>query len=335
VKTLKIKTHKPSLKKSTASVLKILRSSTYDLPTALNLSSVSNFGSCLGLVLLIQLSSGLILAMHYSCDVDLAFDSISKILREVNIGWLLRSSHANGASFFFILLYLHIGRGLYYGSMAYRSTYLVGVALMSTIIGASFLGYVLPWGQIRFWAATVITNLFSTLPYVGPTFVSWLWGGFAVGNPTLTRFFALHFLLPFVISALSIIHIFHLHAFGSTNPLGVVCAPEKVPFHRYYTLKDILGFYVLLLFFRFVVFFVPQIFAEVDNFVPANPLTTPSHIVPEWYFLFAYSILRCMPSKLGGTIGLFLGVTCLLFRIPGINGFIKGLVFYGVVKGYY
>lgn len=251
------------------------------------------------------------------------------------MGWLLRSVHANGASFFFLLLYCHIGRGIYYGSYTFLLTWYVGVALLFLVMASAFLGYVLPWGQMSFWGATVITNLFSALPYVGLNIVYWIWGGFSVDNATLTRFFTLHFLLPFLVSGLSILHIFFLHQTGSNNPLGITSHADILPFHRYFRIKDLVGFLVLLNTLFFLVLFFPQLLSEADNFIPANPLITPSHILPEWYFLFAYSILRAVTSKLGGVIALLCSILVLLtLRVTHFQT-MKGLTYYGPVKGYF
>ena len=278
----------------------------------MNITVMWNFGRLLGLVLGIQILTGLFLAMHYTADVELAFKSVSHIVRDVNGGWLFRSLHANGASFFFFCLYAHIGRGLYYGRAAYKGTWIRGVVLLLLVMGSAFLGYVLPWGQMSFWGATVITNLFSALPYVGEEVVQWLWGGFAVDNATLTRFFTLHFATPLLVAATVIVHIFILHSTGRNNPLGVVSSSDKVPFHWYFTIKDVLGFLFLLRALIFLVIFAPNVLGEPDNFIAANPLLTPAHIVPEWYFLFAYAILRSVPNKLGGVVGLFASMLVLL-----------------------
>lgn len=272
------------------------------------------------------------MAMHYSCDRALSFSRLSHIIRDVYFGWFLRSLHANGASFFFLALYAHIGRGIYYGSYLYIGVWYVGVLLLLLVIATSFLGYVLPWGQISFWGATVITNLLSAIPYVGNSLVTWLWGGFSIDTPTLTRFFTLHFLIPFVVSGLSMIHIFYLHQTGSNNPLGVTRLQDAVPFHWYYTGKDVFGFGVFLSGLLFLVFFNPQLLGEADNFIPANPLATPAHIVPEWYFLFAYAILRGIPSKLGGVFALLSSILVLMVLSWTHSQNIKGLAFYGLVK---
>lgn len=270
--------------------------------------------------------------MHYTCDSSLSFDSLSHIIRDVIGGWFLRSVHANGASFFFLALYAHIGRGIYFGSYLYIGVWYLGVLMLLIVMASAFLGYVLPWGQISFWGATVITNLFSAVPYFGSTLVYWLWGGFAIDTPTLTRFFTFHFLVPFLVSAATVFHIFFLHATGSNNPLGVSSSHDSVPFHWYYTSKDFLGFRLLLTALLFVVFFFPLLLGEAENFIPANPLVTPSHIVPEWYFLFAYAILRSVPSKFGGVRALIFRVLILLLLSISHFQTMKGLSYYGLVK---
>nr|YP_009915389.1 cytochrome b [Palaemon adspersus]QLM01578.1 cytochrome b [Palaemon adspersus] len=286
-----------------------------DLPTPANISTLWNFGSLLGLCLMVQIVTGLFLAMHYTADVDLAFSSVAHICRDVNYGWLLRTVHANGASFFFICLYSHIGRGMYYGSFLYMHTWSVGVIILFLVMATAFLGYVLPWGQMSFWGATVITNLMSAVPLVGTDLVQWIWGGFAVGNATLTRFFTFHFLLPFIVAAASMVHILFLHQTGSNNPLGISSQLEKVPFHPYFSFKDIVGFVVLLSALIILTLLTPYLLGDPDNFIPANPLVTPAHIQPEWYFLFAYAILRSIPNKLGGVIALVMSVS-ILFILP-------------------
>jgi len=273
--------------------------------------------------------------MHYSNDIRLSFDSVSHILRDVRGGWLLRCLHANGASFFFLSLYIHIGRGLYFGRFTYRGTWNVGVGLLLLVIASAFLGYVLPWGQMSFWGATVITNLLSAVPYVGSQLVFWLWGGFSVCNPTLTRFFTLHFLLPFLVSGLTLMHIFYLHHTGRNNPLGVSSSVDSIAFHRFYTYKDIFGFSVLLSLLLYLVFYDPLLLFEVDNFIPANPLSTPTHIVPEWYFLFAYSILRSITSKSGGVVAMLASLLVLLTLPHTHICSIKPLSYYGPVKALY
>nr|YP_010713918.1 cytochrome b [Plesionika izumiae]WDD39138.1 cytochrome b [Plesionika izumiae] len=290
-------------------------SAVIDLPTPTNISALWNFGSLLGLCLITQVATGLFLAMHYTAHVDLAFSSVAHICRDVNYGWLLRTLHANGASFFFICLYMHIGRGIYYGSFLYMHTWSVGTLILFLVMATAFLGYVLPWGQMSFWGATVITNLFSAIPYIGTYLVQWIWGGFAVDNATLTRFFTLHFLLPFVIMAASMVHILFLHQTGSNNPLGISSQTDKIPFHPYFTFKDVVGFLVLIMALSLLTLLNPYLLGDPDNFIPANPLVTPPHIQPEWYFLFAYAILRSIPNKLGGVIALVMSVA-ILFILP-------------------
>nr|YP_007475334.1 cytochrome b [Neotrypaea japonica]AGE12450.1 cytochrome b [Neotrypaea japonica]URF19380.1 cytochrome b [Neotrypaea japonica]URF19393.1 cytochrome b [Neotrypaea japonica]URF19406.1 cytochrome b [Neotrypaea japonica]URF19419.1 cytochrome b [Neotrypaea japonica] len=296
-------------------LLKIANGALVDMPIPSNISIFWNFGSLLGLCLIVQILTGLFLAMHYTASVDLAFSSVAHICRDVNYGWLLRTLHANGASFFFICLYMHIGRGMYYGSYMIFHAWSIGVIMLFMVMATAFLGYVLPWGQMSFWGATVITNLFSAVPYVGVDLVQWIWGGFAVDNATLTRFFTFHFVLPFLVAAATMVHILFLHQTGANNPLGVKSDVDKVPFHPYFTYKDIVGFVVVLLFLIMLTLLYPYMLGDPDNFVPANPLVTPAHIQPEWYFLFAYAILRSIPNKLGGVIALVLSVA-ILFILP-------------------
>lgn len=299
-------------------LIKIINNALVDLPAPSNISAWWNFGSLLGLCLIIQTLTGLFLAIHYTADIETAFNSINHICRDVNYGWLLRTLHANGASFFFICIYLHIGRGIYYGSYKYLYTWTIGVLILFAVIGTAFIGYVLPWGQISFWGATVITNLLSAIPYLGIDLVQWLWGGFAVDNATLTRFFTFHFLLPFVVIALTIIHLLFLHQTGSNNPLGLNRNRDKIPFHPYFSFKDIFGFIVLIIILFLLTIYSPYKLGDPDNFIPANPLVTPPHIQPEWYFLFAYAILRSIPNKLGGVIALVLSIA-ILFILPLTN----------------
>nr|YP_009730924.1 cytochrome b [Darevskia parvula]QBA55821.1 cytochrome b [Darevskia parvula] len=293
-------------------ILKIINSSFIDLPTPSNISAWWNFGSLLGLCLIIQTITGLFLAMHYTADILSAFSSIAHIHRDVQHGWLIRNLHANGASMFFICIYLHIGRGLYYGSYTYTETWNIGVILLFLVMATAFMGYVLPWGQMSFWGATVITNLLSAVPYIGLTLVEWVWGGFAIDNATLTRFFTLHFMLPFIIMGTSMIHLLFLHETGSNNPAGLNSNSDKIPFHPYYSYKDILGALIMLTSLLLLAFFSPNLLGDPENFSPANPLVTPPHIKPEWYFLFAYAILRSIPNKLGGVLALLLSILILL-----------------------
>jgi quinol-cytochrome oxidoreductase complex cytochrome b subunit len=288
----------------------------HEYPTPKNLSYWWNFGSLAGLVLMIMIVTGIFLAMHYTPHTLHAFESVERIMRDVNYGWLIRYIHMNGASFFFIVVYIHIFRGLYYGS--YKAPrellWILGVVILLLMMATAFMGYVLPWGQMSFWGATVITNLFSAIPFVGDWIVTLLWGGFSVDNPTLNRFFSLHYLLPFAIVGVVILHIIALHRFGSNNPLGIdVKGPQdSIPFHPYYTAKDAFGVGVFLILFAGVVFFAPNFFGEPDNYIPANPLVTPAHIVPEWYFLPYYAILRAVPDKLLGVLAMFASILVLM-----------------------
>nr|YP_009757383.1 cytochrome b [Calappa bilineata]QIM59228.1 cytochrome b [Calappa bilineata] len=293
-------------------LFKIVNNALIDMPLPSNISTFWNFGSLLGLCLVTQIMTGLFLAMHYTPHIDLAFSSVAHICREVNFGWLLRTMHANGASFFFICLYIHIGRGIYYGSYMLFHAWMVGVVILFMVMATAFLGYVLPWGQMSFWGATVITNLFSAIPYIGTDLVQWIWGGFSVDNATLTRFFTFHFVLPFIVAAATLVHILFLHQTGANNPLGISSQLDKVPFHPYFTFKDIVGFIVMLFILLFLSLLDPYLLGDPDNFIPANPLVTPPHIQPEWYFLFAYAILRSIPNKLGGVIALVVSVAILM-----------------------
>lgn len=301
-------------------ILTVANSRLISLPSPSNINIFWNFGSLLGLCLGVQIASGLFLAMHYARDARLAFKRVIHICYDVNYGWLLRTIHANGASMFFICLYLHTGRGLYFGSYRYMHTWNVGVIILLITMATAFLGYVLPWGQISFWGATVITNLLSAIPYCGSALVEWLWGGFSVGNPTLSRFFTLHFLLPFVIAALVLIHLIFLHETGSNNPLGLNRNFDKIPFHPYFSIKDIVGFITALYLLVILALYNPYYLGDPDNFIPANPISTPAHIKPEWYFLFAYAILRSIPNKLGGVVALVLSILIFLI-LPITNSY--------------
>ena len=305
-------------------------------PTPRNLSYWWNFGSLAGVVLVIMIASGILLAMQYTPHVDMAFNSVERIMRDVNSGWMLRYIHANGASFFFIVVYIHIFRGLFYGS--YKTPreliWILGVVILLLMMATAFMGYVLPWGQMSYWGATVITNLFSAIPWVGDSIVTWLWGGFSVDNPTLNRFFALHYLLPFIIVGVVVLHIWALHRFGSNNPLGIDAKgpQDKIPFHPYYTVKDAFGLGVFLIIFAAAVFFFPNYMGHPDNYIPADPLVTPEHIVPEWYFLPFYAMLRAITfdigipftdvviieAKLGGVIVMFASIV-LLALLPWLD----------------
>lgn len=289
-------------------------------PTPINLTYAWSFGSSAGICLIIQILSGIFLAMHYTPHIDLAFSSVEHIMRDVNYGWLIRYIHANGASMFFIVVYCHIFRGLYYGSYMHPRQLLwcSGVAIFILMMGTAFMGYVLPWGQMSFWGATVITSLVTAVPVVGQTIVDWLWGGFTVNNATLNRFFSLHFFLPFIIAGLSVIHLALLHNEGSNNPLGVDSSVDKIPFYPYFFVKDLFAFFCFLFIFGFFVFFYPNAMGHPDNYIPADPMQTPAHIVPEWYFLPFYAILRSIPDKLGGVVAMG-GALIILFLIPFTN----------------
>nr|YP_010616043.1 cytochrome b [Dolichopus galeatus]WAU47317.1 cytochrome b [Dolichopus galeatus] len=311
-------------------LFKIANNALVDLPAPVNISAWWNFGSLLGLCLVIQILTGLFLAMHYTADISMAFNSIAHICRDVNYGWLLRTLHANGASFFFICIYLHVGRGIYYGSYMFVPTWFAGVILLFLVMGTAFMGYVLPWGQMSFWGATVITNLLSAIPYLGTMLVQWVWGGFAVDNATLTRFFTFHFILPFIVAAMTMIHLLFLHQTGSNNPLGINSNSDKIPFHPYFSFKDIVGFIIMIMALTLLTLINPYLLGDPDNFIPANPLVTPVHIQPEWYFLFAYAILRSIPNKLGGVIALVLSIA-ILFILPFTHmSKFRGIQFYPV-----
>ena len=303
-------------------VFSFLHHEMHEYPTPKNLSYLWNLGSLAGLALVMMIITGIILAMHYTPHVDHAFASVERIMRDVNHGWLIRYIHMNGASFFFIVVYIHIFRGLYYGS--YKAPrellWMLGVVILLLMMATAFMGYVLPWGQMSFWGATVITNLFSAIPFIGESIVVWLWGGFSVDNPTLSRFFALHYLMPFLIVGVVILHIVALHRFGSNNPLGIDVSGKQdtLPFHPYYTSKDLFGAVVFLTIFASAVFFYPNYLGHPDNYIPANPLQTPAHIVPEWYFLPFYAILRAIPDKLGGVLFMF-GAIAVLFILPWLD----------------
>jgi quinol-cytochrome oxidoreductase complex cytochrome b subunit len=305
-------------------VFSMMKADLVDYPTPKNLNYWWNFGSLAGIVLVIMIATGIMLAMQYTAHVDYAFESVERIMRDVNYGWLLRYLHMNGGSMFFVVVYIHIFRGLYYGS--YRAPremlWIIGVLILLAMMATAFMGYVLPWGQMSFWGATVITNLFSAIPLVGESIVTWLWGGFSVANPTLNRFFALHYLLPFVIFALVFVHLWALHVHKSNNPLGIdVKGPQDtIPFTPYYTIKDAFGLGAFMIVYLGFVFFAPDFFGEPDNYIKANPMQTPPHIVPEWYFLPYYAILRAItfniwfvPAKLIGVILMFSSILILLF----------------------
>nr|AET44427.1 cytochrome b [Cuora bourreti] len=304
--------------RKTHPMMKIINNSFIDLPSPSNISALWNFGSLLGICLILQVITGIFLAMHYSPDISLAFSSVAHITRDVQYGWLIRNMHANGASIFFMCIYLHIGRGLYYGSYLYKETWNTGIILLFLTMATAFVGYVLPWGQMSFWGATVITNLLSATPYIGNTLVQWIWGGFSVDNATLTRFFTFHFLLPFTIAGLAAVHLLFLHETGSNNPTGLNSNTDKIPFHPYFSYKDMLGLILMLTLLLTLALFSPNLLSDPDNFTPANPLSTPPHIKPEWYFLFAYAILRSIPNKLGGVLALLSSIL-VLFMMPTLH----------------
>ncbi len=291
-----------------------------DYPTPINLNYLWSFGSAAGIVLVIQILTGVFLAMHYTPNVELAFKSVEHIMRDVNNGWLLRYIHANGASMFFIVVYCHIFRGLYYGSYMYPRArlWMSGVIIFLLMMATAFMGYVLPWGQMSFWGATVITNLFSAIPVIGGSIVEWLWGGFSVNNATLNRFLSLHYLMPFLIAGLTLLHLSLLHKDGSNNPLGINTNIETISFYPYFYVKDLFAFFILVFVFSGFVFFMPNTLGHPDNYILANPLVTPAHIVPEWYFLPFYAILRSIPNKLGGVVAM-VGAILILLLLPFIN----------------
>ena len=303
-------------------IFSVLREALVDHPTPRNLNYWWNFGSLAGITLVIMIVSGLLLSMHYVAHVDLAFDSVEHIMRDVNYGWLLRYIHSVGSSMFFLIVYIHISRGLYYGS--YKSPrevlWWLGIIIFFLMIITAFLGYTLPWGQMSFWGATVITNLFSAIPLIGDNIVTWLWGGFSIDNPTLNRFYSLHFLIPFIIVGVVFLHIVALHKFGSNNPTGIdlTLKQEKIPFHPYYTVKDFFGYGVFFIIFGIFVFFLPNLLGHPENYIPADPFVTPEHIIPEWYFLPFYAILRAIPFKLFGVLAM-LGSILILFVLPWLD----------------
>jgi ubiquinol-cytochrome c reductase cytochrome b subunit len=301
-------------------VLSIVDNHIIDYPSPINLSYAWSFGALAGICLVIQIVTGIFLAMHYTPHVEMAFASVEHIVRDVNNGWLIRYMHANGASMFFIVVYSHLFRGLYYGSYMQPREHLwcSGVIIFLLMMATAFMGYVLPWGQMSFWGATVITNLFSAIPVVGTSIVEWLWGGFCVDNATLNRFFSLHFVLPFLIAGLIIVHIALLHKDGSNNPLGVESSNDKISFYPYFYVKDLFSLMIFIVFFSIILFYYPNTLGHPDNYIMANPLVTPAHIVPEWYFLPFYAILRSIPNKLGGVAAMGGAIVILLF-LPFIN----------------
>ena len=313
-------------------IISPINSMLIDLPSPSNISYLWNFGSLLGLCLGVQIITGIFLAMHYSADVSIAFSSVTHILEDVNYGFLLKYLHANGASVFFICVYIHIARGLYYGSYLKSHLWFSGISLFLIMMLTAFIGYVLPWGQMSFWGATVITNFVSAIPYIGNDVVQWIWGGFSVSNATLNRFFSLHYLFPFVLALLVVIHIVLLHEGGSNSPIGVNPNSDKIPFHAYYSSKDAYGFILIFILLSILVFYMPNVLGDPENYIKANPLVTPVHIMPEWYFLFAYAILRAIPNKLGGVIALVLSILVLAV-LPFVHtSNLKGLSFRPIAK---
>nr|YP_010735831.1 cytochrome b [Myrmeleomastax wideis]WEL32794.1 cytochrome b [Myrmeleomastax wideis] len=311
-------------------MIKIMNNSLIDLPAPSNISFWWNIGSMLGLCLMIQTITGLFLTMHYTANIDMAFNSVIHICRDVNNGWILRTMHANGASLFFVCIYLHVGRGIYYGSYMYKETWMVGTIILFLMMATAFMGYVLPWGQMSFWGATVITNLLSAVPYLGKELVQWIWGGFAVDNATLNRFFTFHFIMPFIIMMMSMIHLMFLHQNGSNNPMGLNSNVDKIPFHPYFTFKDTITFLLIIVNLMLLSMTEPYMLGDPDNFMPANPMVTPIHIQPEWYFLFAYAILRSIPNKLGGVIALIMSISILMIMPLYNNSNFKGIEFYPI-----
>nr|AZL93114.1 cytochrome b [Aulacus sinensis] len=312
--------NKSLLKKNSLTL--IIYNSLISLPTPLNISYWWNFGSLLGICLLMQIITGLFLSMHYSPHLSIAFNSIIHIMHNVNYGWIMRYIHLNGATFFFICIYMHIGRNLYYNSFNYMKVWMIGIMILFLLMATAFLGYVLPWGQMSFWGATVITNLLSTIPYIGQMTVQWIWGGFSINNATLNRFFSLHFICPLIIMIFVIIHLMFLHEFGSNNPLGTNSNLNKLSFYPYYLYKDLITLIILFMLILYFILLNPNFFNDPENFMKANSMVTPIHIQPEWYFLFAYSILRAIPSKFGGVLGLLCSI-CILIYLPMLNKFNK------------
>uniref|UniRef100_UPI0030DE224F cytochrome b n=1 Tax=Bregmatothrips sinensis TaxID=3045418 RepID=UPI0030DE224F len=308
-------------------IYKIIETSLMNLPSPMNISLFWNLGSLLGISLIIQIISGLLLAMHYTPNTSLAFESVIYICRDTNLGWVMRIMHANGASFFFMFMFIHIGRGIYYDSFTMINTWIMGTTIFLLSMASAFLGYVLPWGQMSFWGATVITNLMSVIPYLGKNLVYWIWGGFSVENATLNRFFVFHFFLPLMITMLVFLHLMFLHVSGSSNPMGLKSSTFKIPFNPYFTMKDLMGFMIFFLLILYMICYKPYMLSDPDNFILANPMVTPLHIKPEWYFLFAYAILRSITNKLGGVIGLLMSILILMF-LPMKKKMFKGSTFF-------
>nr|QLY90153.1 cytochrome b [Erpobdella testacea] len=313
-------------------MFKVMNNAVIDLPAPNNISIWWNYGSLLGLTLVIQTVTGIFLAMHYASNVELAFSSVMHITRDVEYGWLIRFMHANGASMFFMFLYLHIGRGLYYSSYKMTETWNIGITLYILTMATAFMGYVLPWGQMSFWGATVITNLLSTIPYIGTSLVEWIWGGFAVDNATLNRFFSFHFLLPFTMMGAVVMHLMFLHQTGSNNPLGYNSDSDRISFHLYYSSKDFIGFTMAFTMLMIMITFMPNYFSDPENYLMANSAVTPAHIKPEWYFLWIYAILRSVPNKLGGVVAAFSGILIMYLMPLYKKPLMKSFNFYPVCK---
>nr|YP_010713441.1 cytochrome b [Mooreobdella quaternaria]WDA96116.1 cytochrome b [Mooreobdella quaternaria] len=313
-------------------LFKVMNNALVDLPAPNNISILWNYGSLLGLAMVVQTITGIFLAMHYASNVELAFSSVMHITRDVEYGWMIRYLHANGASMFFLFLYIHIGRGLYYTSYKMTETWNIGVTLYILTMATAFMGYVLPWGQMSFWGATVITNLLSTIPYIGTSLVEWIWGGFAVDNATLNRFFSFHFLLPFMMMGLVVLHLMFLHQTGSNNPLGYNSDSDRISFHLYYSSKDFVGFVMALAILLMMITFIPNYFSDPENYLMANSSVTPAHIKPEWYFLWIYAILRSVPNKLGGVVAAFSGILIMYILPLYKQAMMKTMNFYPVSK---
>nr|QKY75028.1 cytochrome b [Semimytilus algosus] len=309
-------------------MISLLNGSLYDLPCPVNLNIWWSFGSMLGLCLVVQMMSGFMLSFYYVPHADMAYDSVVYIMRNVHKGWMVRNIHANGASVFFICVYVHIGRGLYYGSYLDKSVWNVGVVLYLMLMAESFLGYVLPWGQMSYWGAVVITSMLTIVPYIGSTVVEFVWGGYVVNTRTLTRFYSIHFILPFLMAVVIMVHLYYLHSKGSSNPLGLSSDSMLVSFHPFYTVKDLVGFIVMFLVLGFLVCVKPEALGNPLNFIPADSYKTPVHIQPEWYFLFAYTILRSIPHKVGGVLAMLMSIMILLFMPVVHTGQFRGLAFY-------
>nr|UZA61261.1 cytochrome b [Endeis sp. JZ-2022] len=322
---------KPSKRKNHP-VIKLINSSLIDLPCPSNINSMWSFGSTLGICLMIQLTTGIFLSMHYCPETSMSFSTLSHIMRDVNLGWLMRIMHANGSSMFFFMMYIHMSRGIYFNSFFMKEVWISGIMILFLSMGTAFMGYVLPWGQMSFWAAAVITNLLSAIPMMGVEITQWLWGGFSVNNATLNRFFTLHFILPMLMMAMVMLHLMFLHKMGSSNPIGVNSDMDKVSFHPYFSTKDMVGFTLMISILLVTSMANPMWLNDPENFIPANPMSTPIHIQPEWYFLFAYAILRSIPNKLGGVLALMSSILILTSLPLTMKNKIQSSKFYPVNK---